>query len=65
MLYSGEYLQNNWNRLQVRVCTQGVASVLLWQASLLVAYDGMSVFGVVYCVEWSSVSRCAGWCASK
>ena len=47
------------------MCAQEVVSVLLWQLSLLIAYDGMSMFGVAYCVEWSSVSRCAAWCASQ
>ena len=47
------------------MCAQGVGSVPLWEASLLVAYGGTSVFGVAYCVEWSSVSRCAAWCASE
>ena len=47
------------------MCAQGVGSVRLWEASLLVAYDGMSAFDVAYCVEWSSGSRCAAWCAGK
>ena len=39
--------------------------VLIWEASVVVAYDGTSFFGVAYCVEWSSVSRHAAWCATK
>jgi len=52
VLYGGEYLRNNWNNLYRLECAhKGFASVLLWQASLLGACDGTSVFGVACCVE--------------
>jgi hypothetical protein len=31
------------------VCAQGVGSVLLWEASVLVTYDGMSVWCGILC----------------